>query len=178
MRLKNRSINAPGGLDNLARSAYSTYNGGPARVARYRQTKGIPAFHKKIDQAFWEKYQQVRQGKEYAVAQCLGAPTLASPGKSKPTGKAKAVVVKASAADHHFTLQLAALSDKQAAQKMRQSFKVAGQYQYYAIKKNRKTLYLLTYGNFATKSAAAKAAAKFTTVKPWVRNFKSIRQAM
>ncbi|NOQ15283.1 MAG: transglycosylase SLT domain-containing protein [Methyloprofundus sp.] len=172
--IKKKEHKRPGGLDNLARSAYSMYNGGPARVARYRQTKGIPVFHKKIDQAFWEKYQQVRQGKEYAVAQCLGAPTLVSPSKSKPTaGKAKVP-----AADHNFTLQLAALSDKQAAKKMRQSFKVAGKYQYYAIKKNRKTLYLLTYGNFATKNAAHKAAAKFTTVKPWVRNFKSIRQAM
>ena len=109
----------------------------------------------------------------------LGAPILESAGKSKPTtGKAKTVAVKTSAPDHHFTLQLAALSDKRAAQKMRQSFKVTGQYQYYAIKKNSKTLYLLTYGNFATKNAAVKAVAKFTTVKPWVRTFKSIRQAM
>ncbi|NOR81254.1 MAG: transglycosylase SLT domain-containing protein, partial [Methyloprofundus sp.] len=174
--IKKQEHKQPGGMDNLARSAYSTYNGGPSRVARYRQTKGIPAFHKKIDQAFWEKYRQVKQGKEYAVAQCLGAPSPANLSKSNLSAiKAKTVAAKASAPDHHFTLQLAALSDKQAAEKMRKSFKVAGQYQYYAIKKNRKTLYLLTYGNFATKNTADKAVTKFSTVKPWVRTFKSIR---
>ena len=80
--------------------------------------------------------------------------------------------------DHHFTLQLAAFSDKQAAQKMRKTLNVPGHYQYYAIKKDQQTLYLLTYGNFPTKSTAKKAATKFTTIKPWVRDFKSIRLAM
>lgn len=177
--IKKQEHKHPGGLDNLARSTYSTYNGGPSRVARYRKTKGVPAFHKKIDLSFWKKYQQVKQGKEYAVAQCLGGVGPTSSGKNKVSAsKAKKTSAKALPPDHHFTLQLAALSNEKAAQKMRQNFKVAGQYQYYAIKKNSQTLYLLTYGNFPSKGAANKAVAKFTTVKPWVRNFKNIRQAM
>ncbi len=60
-----------GGLDNLARSAYSAYNGGPDQTSRYRNPKA-PTAHKKIDAAFWTKYQAVKQGKELQVVQCLG----------------------------------------------------------------------------------------------------------
>ena len=60
-----------GGLDNLARSAYSAYNAGPDQTSRYRNPKA-PAAHQKIDAAFWEKYQAVKQGKELQVAECLG----------------------------------------------------------------------------------------------------------
>jgi hypothetical protein len=60
-----------GGLDNLARSAYSAYNAGPDQTSRYRNPKA-PAAHQKIDAAFWEKYQVVKQGKELQVAECLG----------------------------------------------------------------------------------------------------------
>ncbi len=172
--IKKQEHKQPGGLDNLARSTYSTYNGGPSRVARYRQTKGIPAFHRQIDLSFWEKYQQVKLGQEYAVALCLGGvePTVLS---YKVTDVKKE---KAAQPGQKFTLQLAALSSKEAAQNMRESFKIRGYYQYYAIKKNSQTLYLLTYGDFPSKSAANKAATKFTTVTPWVRSFKSIKGAM
>lgn len=60
-----------GGLDNLARSAYSAYNGGPDQTARYRNPKASSAF-KKVDASFWEIYQAVKQGKELQVAECLG----------------------------------------------------------------------------------------------------------
>jgi hypothetical protein len=60
----------PGGLDNLARSAYSAYNGGPSQTSRYRDPQA-PSAHQKIDAAFWKKYQAVKQGKELQVAQCL-----------------------------------------------------------------------------------------------------------
>ncbi len=60
-----------GGLDNLARSAYSAYNGGPDETSRYRNPK-TPAVHQKTDAAFWTKYQAVKQGKEWQVAECLG----------------------------------------------------------------------------------------------------------
>jgi hypothetical protein len=60
-----------GGLDNLARSAYSAYNGGPDETSRYRNP-GTPAVHQKTDAAFWLKYQAVKQGKAYQVAECLG----------------------------------------------------------------------------------------------------------
>jgi hypothetical protein len=60
-----------GGLDNLARSAYSAYNGGPDQTSRYRNPK-TPAIHQNTDASFWLKYQAVKQGKELQVAECLG----------------------------------------------------------------------------------------------------------
>ena len=60
-----------GGLDNLARSTYSAYNGGPDQTARYRDPTA-PSVHQKTDALFWTKYQAVKQGKELQVAECLG----------------------------------------------------------------------------------------------------------
>ncbi len=60
-----------GGLDNLARSTYSAYNGGPDQTSRYRNAKAH-AVHKKTDALFWTKYQAVKQGKTMQVAECLG----------------------------------------------------------------------------------------------------------
>ncbi len=180
--IKMQEDKQPGGLDNLARSAYSTYNGGPSRVARYRQTQGVPTFHQQIDQFFWEKYQQVKLGKEHAVALCLGGVELS--GLSNRKIIANKIIKKIAKSSEkippgqHFTLQLAALSSKKAAQKMRETFKPSGDYQYFAIKKNTQTLYILTYGHFSTKSTAKKAATKFAPVKPWIRSYKSIRNAM
>ncbi len=72
-----------GGLDNLARSSYSAYNGGPDQTSRYRNPQA-PSAHRKIDAAFWTKYQAVKQGKELQVAECLGGDVsdiVATPGK-------------------------------------------------------------------------------------------------
>jgi hypothetical protein len=69
--LKRGEQKQKGGMDNLARSAYSAYNGGPDQTARYRNP-GAPAAHQKVDAAFWQKYQAVKQGKELQVAECLG----------------------------------------------------------------------------------------------------------
>ena len=60
-----------GGLDNLARSAYSAYNGGPDQTSRYRNPRA-PSVHQKTDALFWMKYQAVKQGKALQVAECLG----------------------------------------------------------------------------------------------------------
>jgi len=71
-----------GGLDNLARSSYSAYNGGPDQTSRYRDPQAPPA-HRKIDAAFWTKYQAVKQGKELQVVECLGGDVsdiVATPG--------------------------------------------------------------------------------------------------
>ena len=68
--LKRGEHKQQGGLDNLARSAYSAYNSGPDKTSRYRDPKA-PAAHKKIDAAFWTKYQAVKQGKELQVADCF-----------------------------------------------------------------------------------------------------------
>ena len=54
---------------HLARSTYSAYNGGPSAVARYRGVRQRPEW-KKVDEAFWEKFQQVTSGNEMAVKSC------------------------------------------------------------------------------------------------------------
>ena len=59
----------PGG--NLARSTYSAYNGGPSALARYRGVRQSPVW-KKVDEAFWEKFQAVKSGNEMAVKTCYG----------------------------------------------------------------------------------------------------------
>ncbi|MEX0951409.1 MAG: hypothetical protein WDZ86_03915 [Gammaproteobacteria bacterium] len=58
-----------GGLDNLARATYAIYNGGPRHLNRYRREQ-VSASLRKIDNAFWNKYEQVRAGETLAVAQC------------------------------------------------------------------------------------------------------------
>jgi soluble lytic murein transglycosylase-like protein len=57
----------PGG--NLARATYSAYNGGPGAVARYRGVRQSPTW-KKVDDAFWAKFQAVSAGNEMAVKSC------------------------------------------------------------------------------------------------------------
>lgn len=57
----------PGG--NLARATYSAYNGGPGALGRYRGVKQSPVW-KKVDDAFWEKFQAVSAGDEMAVKSC------------------------------------------------------------------------------------------------------------
>ena len=57
----------PGG--NLARATYSAYNGGPSAVGRYRGVRQSPVW-KKVDEAFWEKFQLVSAGNEMAVKSC------------------------------------------------------------------------------------------------------------
>jgi hypothetical protein len=54
---------------NLARGTYSAYNGGPGQLGRYRAVKVNPAL-KKVDEAFWEKFQTVSSGREMEVQRC------------------------------------------------------------------------------------------------------------
>jgi hypothetical protein len=61
----------PGGTDNLPRATYAIYNGGPGHLARYRK-KGESRALRKIDDAFWRKFQAVRAGGELGVAECFG----------------------------------------------------------------------------------------------------------
>jgi hypothetical protein len=48
-------------FENAARSTYSAYNGGPARYRRYRLADA-PEYGRRVDRAFWEKYQLVAAG--------------------------------------------------------------------------------------------------------------------
>jgi hypothetical protein len=54
---------------DLARATYSAYNGGPGQLSRYRAAKQNPEL-KKVDEAFWEKFQAVRSGREMEVRSC------------------------------------------------------------------------------------------------------------
>jgi soluble lytic murein transglycosylase-like protein len=61
-----------GGIDNLARATYAIYNGGPGQMTRYRNASTKP-YLKKIDTAFWEKYEAVSKGRAMEVAKCFGS---------------------------------------------------------------------------------------------------------
>ena len=65
--LRKKEDQQPGG--HLARATYSAYNGGPGQLARYRTAKQNPAL-KKVDEAFWEKFQAVSSGRELDVQRC------------------------------------------------------------------------------------------------------------
>ncbi len=59
-----------GDADNLARAAYAMYNGGPRHLGRYRDPK-TSASLRKIDSAFWAKYQAIQDEGPLAVKPCL-----------------------------------------------------------------------------------------------------------
>jgi hypothetical protein len=65
--LRKNEEKQPGG--NLARATYAAYNGGPRHLTRYRAAKPNPAL-KKVDDAFWEKFQAVSSGREMDVLSC------------------------------------------------------------------------------------------------------------
>lgn len=56
---------------HLARATYSAYNAGPRGLARYRGVRQSPTW-KKVDDAFWAKFQAVSAGQELAVKSCYG----------------------------------------------------------------------------------------------------------
>ena len=60
----------PGG--HLARATYSAYNAGPGGLGRYRGVRQSPTW-KKVDEAFWTKFQAVSAGQELAVKSCYGS---------------------------------------------------------------------------------------------------------
>jgi hypothetical protein len=65
--LKKNEHKQPGG--HLARATYAAYNGGPSHLTRYRATKQNSEL-KKVDNAFWDKFQAVSAGREMDVQRC------------------------------------------------------------------------------------------------------------
>ena len=63
-----RGAFSPQNPDELARSIYAAYNGGPSSYRRWRthERKVLRA----IDNAFWEKYQAVLRGKQIDILTC------------------------------------------------------------------------------------------------------------
>jgi hypothetical protein len=59
-----------GGVDNLARSAYAAYNGGPRAYDRYRR-RDASGHGKKVDTLFYEKFRAVKSGRELTVRACF-----------------------------------------------------------------------------------------------------------
>jgi septal ring-binding cell division protein DamX len=164
-------------------------------VNRYR-SRGVPAAQKKIDAAFWAKYQQVNRGDELAVVECLAGEApgsdadvplntrgSAASGSKLPAATGKLVRVENSSwirkqNPKHFTLQLAAMSSKQAAKDLVEKQFQPGTFAYCRINQKDKAVYIAIFGSFSNRDDAQKAAARFASLKPWLRDFGSIQKAM
>jgi septal ring-binding cell division protein DamX len=196
--LKQGEQKRPGGLDNLARASYSAYNGGPSQVSRYRKSH-VAASHKKVDAAFWKKYQQVKAGNELNVAQCIGGKTAdsaprrpaAKAVKRIASGRKNEAAAGATAAaprdagegwvlaqeEHHFTLQLAVFSQRESARRFIAQQSLAGQVGIYALRKGQSTQFVVLYGSYVKRTDADQAKRRLKHLKPWVRQFGAVRKA-
>lgn len=163
----------PGGIANLARSAYSAYNGGPSQVARYRSDEAS-AYGRKVDAAFWDKFQQVAAGNELGVSRCLGG-NLSGPaiprgvaGVAGKGPKADSLAARAAAA---FTLQLGVFSTAESAH----SFIKENDLSRSASVQRRRTgdtsQYLVLYGSYVERAQAETAKQGLSRFEPWVRRF-------
>lgn len=194
--LKRAENKRPGGLDNLARASYSAYNGGPGQVSRYRNSRAAST-HKKVDAAFWKKYQQVKAGNELNVIQCLdGGAKIPAKGQPAPTRakndasnnkKRPAAAPGAASRDDgerwastqdnkHFTLQLAVFSKRESARKFIAQHKLTGQAGIFPNRKGKTTQFTVLYGSYAKRADADRAKSRLKHLKPWVRQFGEVRK--
>jgi len=160
----------PGGLDNLARSAYSAYNGGPSQVARYRSDTAS-AYGKKVDAAFWEKYQQVAAGNELGVSRCLGGDLSGSAvAAGEPRSGARPSGKDAGGGDANtFTLQLGAFSSADAAQSFIRGNALTGDASVRQRHQGDTRQYLVIHGSYATRAQAEVAKQGLAAFQPWIR---------
>jgi len=176
--IKKNEQQQKGGIDNLARSAYSTYNGGPAQVARYR-TNNIAHRHKAVDNSFYKKYLSVKQGKELAVAKCLGGKELAQTNSevktNRQTKREKSLIQNEAWVNqqpsNYFTIQLGAFSSRQAAKIFINKQNKKGSYAIY----KKKAVYVVSYGYYSTHFRASREAKSFKQITPWIRQFKDVK---
>ena len=54
----------------------------------------------------------------------------------------------------------------------------SGSFAYYRKKQKGRDFYVAIYGSFASRADAQNAAAGFAPLKPWIRDFGSIRQSV
>ncbi len=193
--LKQQEHKKDGGLSNLARAAYSAYNGGPGQVKRYRSA-GVPTAQRKIDAAFWDKYQQVNQGDELAVAECLGrqrpssyadAPlksrAISTSGSKHPASAEKRTYIEdcswvRNRHPDHFTLQLTAMSSEKAVKDLLEKQSQPGTFAVCRIRQKDRFVYIAIYGSFSNRAEAQENTARFAPLNPWVREFGGIQKAM
>lgn len=185
-----------GGIDNLARATYSAYNGGPGKVSRYRN-KNVVKAHRKIDVAFHDKYLKIKAGEEVGVAYCLGGKGIKKANfqesektfdpivkpRSRPGIATQQLDIQDDVwikrqAENDFTLQLAVFSSYQSAEHFIHQQDIGGNYAIYRKRRNNKLLYAVIYGRFATRQLAENQGSRFKAIKPWVRQFKAIRERM
>ena len=63
-----RGAATPGKPDDLARSSYASYNGGPGAYRRWRTHE--PREERRIDDSFWNKFQAVSRGQTIDILSC------------------------------------------------------------------------------------------------------------
>jgi hypothetical protein len=63
-----RGAMTPGKPNELARSTYAAYNGGPSAYRRWR--RGESNHDRLVDEAFWSKYQAVSRGQKIDILTC------------------------------------------------------------------------------------------------------------
>ena len=158
----------PGGLANLARASYAAYNGGPSQVARYRSASASD-YGRKVDAAFWEKYQQVAAGNELAVSGCLGGNLKGPVAAPAPVrNPAAATPAPRSPSPDHFTLQLGAFSSEAAARTFigQNALGDSARVQRPAGGSGN---FLVLLGAFATREEAETARRRHSGLEPWIR---------
>ena len=173
-----------GNLHNLARATYSAYNGGPSQINRFRDPDPDP-MHRKIDHAFWEKYQAVQRGEEYNVAECLGGtkievkdepspPVFTQKGSRAQGSKQENWILSQN--PRHFTLQIAALSTENTLQEFIRKLPNPKHMAFFRMNRDGKQLYIVLYGTYAQRAEAEKAAQRYGFDKPWLRDFGSLQE--
>ena len=173
-----------GNPHDLARAAYSAYNGGPSQINRFRNPNPAP-LHKKIDNAFWEKYQAVHRGEAYNVAECFGGTKMAvktepaqpvpPPKGPRPKGLKQENWIRAQN-PKHFTLQIAALSTEKTMQEFANKLPNPEHAAFYRLNRDGRQFYVVIYGTFSERAQAEKAARLNGFDKPWIRDFASLHE--
>ncbi|MFN2328325.1 MAG: SPOR domain-containing protein [Chromatocurvus sp.] len=183
----------PGGFDNLARSAYSAYNGGPSQVARYRSDTAS-TYGRKVDAAFWEKYRQVAAGNELGVSRCLGGdlsgpaavpgvsrkaarspvagtPVAGTPVAGTPVAGTPVAGAPVERGADYFTLQLGVFSAASSAQAFISQHALSADAKVQQRRKGDSGQFLVLYGTYATRAQAESAKQGLARFQPWVRRF-------